>query len=191
MEILSGVAIISILVVLLMVPIKGVIVRAQSTRCISNLRQMGGAALQYANDHQGNLPPAYYQASPSDSWVFYRLLNEYVGPYDSNTQTRDFPKLYRCPADQKPFLEGKASYACNQCLGNGFTSANIFNPAIRRSQSILFIDASRTSLRPGWGGGYENPEFRHGGFCNAVMMDGSAVKSFKQGGEEIRNAWGL
>lgn len=189
---LASIAVVSILALLMAAPLKRIMSRAKSTKCLANLRQMGNAALQYANDNQGNLPPAYLDKSPNGSWVFYRLLNQYLGPFDENTDLSKYPKVYRCPEDPAPFLSGTASYAANQCCGkSGVSSGNIFDPNLQRSKIILFVDATRAALRPGWGGAYEDPAFRHDGTCNAIMMDGSTVRSFKKGSEELSKSWGL
>jgi len=192
LEILITIAIIGILAVILVSSMRRMIAGGQSTRCLANLHQMGGAAAQYAIEHRGDLPPAYWQ-SESGPIIFYRLLNEYLGPYDMYTETKNYPKIYRCPSDPAPFLDKMASYACNSSLSkaNPPSSGNIYDPDLRASRTILFIDSNRANLRPGWGGSYESPMFRHAGHANAVMMDGSGVSSFREGSADLAESWGL
>lgn len=190
------VAVVGVLAMLTVGVLKGAVAKAQSVKCVNNLRQLGGAAIQYATEHSGDLPPAYMPTSGTDSKVFYRLLNPYLAALsEDEPDLSKYPKVYRCPADAAPFLGGVASYAANQSLATGSgartSSGNIFNPEIPRSQVILFIDASRASLRPGWGGAYEKPAFRHSGVCNAVMMDGSAIQTFKESSSDLAKSWGL
>jgi len=193
-ELLATILIIGVIAAILFPVLGGMVERGKSTQCLSNLRNMGRAAIQYAVEHNGNLPPSYWGGpGGGETIIFYRLLNEYLGPYDQNTQTSQAPKVYRCPSDKKPFLEGTASYGCNVYLGVGkLSSGNTFqidsgDQQNRRSEIILYVDASSAAMRPGWGGNYEKVEFRHNGICNAVMMDGSAINSFKADSKLLAN----
>lgn len=184
-EVLAAIALVVFLTMLLLPLGQRSINQARSVQCLSNLRQMGGAALQYAMDNNGKIPPAYLPTSETDSMIFYRLLNQYLGPCDRNSPTADYPKVYRCPAHKHPFLDGTASYGCNISASpdSGMYSAwNIFSSgnggAPPASQVILYMDADSSALRPEWGANYSRVAFRHNGFANAVMMDGSATRSF-------------
>lgn len=188
MEILVGLVIVCILAALLIMVTRQSIEKTNSIVCLSNLRQMGSAAIQYAMEHNGDLPPPYMPTSASDSMIFYRLLNKYLSPYDENAELSKYPKIYRCPSDQAPFLSGIASYGCNQYLGTSGarnSSGNIYNlgggnPAYPRNAIILYIDATSAAINPAWGLGYMRVAFRHDHRCNAVMMDGSATSSFAE-----------
>lgn len=55
-ELLTVVAIIGILAAIMIPAVGAVRARAQSANCMSNLRQLYGACMLYANDHRGELP---------------------------------------------------------------------------------------------------------------------------------------
>jgi prepilin-type N-terminal cleavage/methylation domain-containing protein/prepilin-type processing-associated H-X9-DG protein len=55
-ELLTVIAVIGVLAAILIPAVSKVRHRAQTTEAISNLRQIGAAALLYANDHQGKVP---------------------------------------------------------------------------------------------------------------------------------------
>lgn len=57
-EILTAVAIISVLAAVIFPVVNGVRGRAKHTACAENLHQLGAALMIYANDHEGWLPPA-------------------------------------------------------------------------------------------------------------------------------------
>ena len=156
---------------------------AGGSKCLGQLRQMGMAALSYANDNNGFLPPTYEPDPPpgTGSTVFYRLLNPYLGS-DRNVAEALYPKIYKCPLDKAPFLGGIASYGANSILTKTtpvYNNGNIYRIS-KRSGTILYIDMDNSSaVRPGWGGRYEQIAFRHNGMANAVMTDAS-VRAFSQ-----------
>lgn len=79
------VAIISVLASLLLPAIAGARARAQSTRCRSNLRQVGIGVALYAGDNGDQLPLSAHQGA---SWIgklqAYGLSNVFGCPLDTN-----------------------------------------------------------------------------------------------------------
>jgi prepilin-type N-terminal cleavage/methylation domain-containing protein/prepilin-type processing-associated H-X9-DG protein len=55
-ELLTVIAVIAILAAILIPAVSKVRDRAQATKAVSNIRQIGAAALLYANEHQGKVP---------------------------------------------------------------------------------------------------------------------------------------
>jgi len=55
-ELLTVIAVIAILAAILIPTVSKVRLKAQTTEAVSNLRQVGAAALLYANEHQGKVP---------------------------------------------------------------------------------------------------------------------------------------
>jgi prepilin-type N-terminal cleavage/methylation domain-containing protein len=97
LELLLVIAIIALLAGLLL-PVTGTIIdRANSTKCVNNLRQLGIAAHAYANDHDNTFPIIEPDPStpiwPPDSNAL--SISAALGPYGATTQ------LLQCPADLK------------------------------------------------------------------------------------------
>ena len=79
-EMLVVIAIIALLASIISPAVTGALRRARSTKCLSNLRQIGVATSQYAGDHKGGLP----LAKVSNTLHWFQLLYPYVGREDTN-----------------------------------------------------------------------------------------------------------
>ena len=94
-ELLTVIAIIACLVSLLMPAIGQVRQKADTLKCISNLRQIGASLLLYANDHDQRMPiieswPSQPLYSPSDG---AQSMLQALGSYGVATA------VLQCPAD--------------------------------------------------------------------------------------------
>lgn len=88
-------AICAVLAALLVPTIKTALDYSRSTRCLSNLRQIGALISTYVADNDGYLP--YNDKSASIRW--YMLLNTYGG-YDISSKAGDSSSPFLCPANR-------------------------------------------------------------------------------------------
>jgi prepilin-type N-terminal cleavage/methylation domain-containing protein/prepilin-type processing-associated H-X9-DG protein len=86
-ELLVVIAIIAILASLLAPALSGAKARAKQVQCIGNLKQIGVAALMYAQDHRGLLH-INDPLKPTNSWASVLCTNQNLKP----------PDLFVCPA---------------------------------------------------------------------------------------------
>src|SRR5262249_20369804 len=86
-ELLVVVAIIAILASLLLPALATAKSKAQATRCLNNLKQLGLATLIYSQDHQ-NLVQIDAPLDPGITWASILSTNQHLKPYD----------LFLCPS---------------------------------------------------------------------------------------------
>jgi prepilin-type N-terminal cleavage/methylation domain-containing protein/prepilin-type processing-associated H-X9-DG protein len=102
-ELLVAIGIIAVLAALLLPMIVTMQAKARSTRCMSQLRQLGTAARLYANDNDMNLPVTVHQRRTGvKSWTI--SLQQYAGG----------TAVFRCPCDEDETRQ--YSYVMNDFL---------------------------------------------------------------------------
>lgn len=209
-ELLVVIAIIVLLAGLSIPAISSSRKKAQSSSCLSNLRQIGVATMAYAADNSMKLPPAGTGGSPE--WAL--SLATYTG-----VNTKQKKSIFVCPGCEAPVQSGgtgevAVTYGMHGGLmPKGGESMELgFIP--RASDLILCADMCQNPGNKGWSPySIENPSvfksaggrggsaaldtpisigpdkdqgnnawirYRHNGSANVVMLDGSA-KSFKKG----------
>jgi prepilin-type processing-associated H-X9-DG protein len=105
--------------------------KARQTSCLSNVKQLGLAIMQYTQDYDETLPASYYPGNPSISDTWYEKMD----PYVKNTQ------VLRCPSATSTY----PAYGWNyDYIGYGsstsitvYSIGSITNP----SETIMLADA--------------------------------------------------
>jgi prepilin-type N-terminal cleavage/methylation domain-containing protein/prepilin-type processing-associated H-X9-DG protein len=102
-ELLTVIVIISVLAALSFSGYRMVIEGAHEVTCMSNLRQLGVAALSYADDHNGSTVPAIIQNGTGSNgaldWETILVSERYMGDCSSTSSTIVAKtSVFRCPA---------------------------------------------------------------------------------------------
>lgn len=96
-EILVVLAIIAVLAAVATPAVNGVMANGRSAKCVGNLRAIGAAALAYAQDHEGRLPPIAerynWNAANAHRWWMSFLYNYGT----ASTNAVDVRKIWKCP----------------------------------------------------------------------------------------------
>lgn len=178
-ELLVVIAIIAILAAILFPVFAKAREKARQTSCISNLKQIGIAELQYAQDYDETLPLAVSLIG----WRVYTYF-DLIQPYVKNTQ------LFRCPSDSVGEVDFTAIGAGRHCYcpnlrwvtGNTKFLHGVITGWNMPSASLSdLVDASAMpSVADAKGPVDANlvskvvPGQRHNGGCNIVYCDGHA-----------------
>lgn len=147
-ELLVVISIIALLVGILLPLLGNAREVARQVSCLSNMRQMGLAATNYAYDFDGDLPGvglAESGATLDENGAWLVLLQDYVDTADGLNRE---PILYRCPSDDSPFFDvvsptngrfRRTSYALPTTLGFNADFAEFDNiDAIPRPSNTIF-----------------------------------------------------
>ncbi|MFA6959197.1 MAG: DUF1559 domain-containing protein [Opitutaceae bacterium] len=203
-ELLAVIAIVGVLAAIVIATIGGVRQRAQNATCMSNLRQIGAAALLYASDHHGMLPPAQIssEAWPMRTWM-YQIQSYAEGRKLADTTGNIglcYDGIFHCPAKDDWALSGtgvtdlqRTSYGMNTFAALGLSAAGLADyPSVRMA---VFIRPSATMLASDYNASdYKIPNqdylykssssllsLRHSGRHNVVMVDGHVESLSAQG----------
>ncbi|MFA6960518.1 MAG: prepilin-type N-terminal cleavage/methylation domain-containing protein [Opitutaceae bacterium] len=198
-ELLTTIAIIGILAAILFVGIGRMVTTSRTATCLSNLRQIGLASLQYAADHKN--------ATPGYSWFYpYMEANAAtrgtLAPYlNAPARWTDYaPSVLTCPGMQSQFpsnLQGANTYTINgYCTsltelgdpmplttGSGQPRTLRISDSIAPGRQMLFIDGlaqTQNSSTEKWSylstafssNAATYGRFVHNDMSNAVFLDG-------------------
>ncbi|MDP0495167.1 MAG: type II secretion system protein [Verrucomicrobiota bacterium JB024] len=156
-ELLAVIAVISLLATLSF-SVSGKIRRAaQSTTCVSNLRQLGALMLLYAQENGNRLPPSYNPSLDNyHSWPYALLQmggHEVIG-IDSSYPTcayRDQDETeFKCPTLSALHPAGWLTYSMNHSY-DAATGRNYFREGLpvamiaQPSQQIVLVDGAKTA----------------------------------------------
>lgn len=126
-EILVVIVIIGTLAALMIPTLSGALERANTSKCASNLRQIGGGLLLFAGENSGNFPlagPDIKHGQTPAPWT------DQIEPYLGG-QTNSINRIYICPSSSKVnvrnrifsyFLGTRAAYLEN---GNAFAAVKL------------------------------------------------------------------
>lgn len=119
-EMLVSVAIIGILAAVLNPSIKGAMERSRNTKCLSNLRQVGGAMIAYATENDQKYPPMYNDTGNTSGLTWMWQLKSYLGMPENSMGTAPLPRsagVFNCPS-MKPAATAQriASYGINNYM---------------------------------------------------------------------------
>jgi type II secretory pathway pseudopilin PulG len=107
------IALIAVLTGILLPAFSGVLYRARTTQCLSNVRQITACMIAYANDHNGQLPPDTYEVQRMSTLV-------------SENYVRD-QQILICPVNKEAGSHGLT----NPTQGACYTSYYSANYAVR------------------------------------------------------------
>jgi prepilin-type N-terminal cleavage/methylation domain-containing protein/prepilin-type processing-associated H-X9-DG protein len=193
-ELLVVIGIIALLIGLLLPSLAAARRSARSTACLSQLRQIGLASLQYAQEHKGLFPRSSHSALAADVMPWGYALKTYLSaePYTGPGPEWDrlFHGLYRCPADERPGVWSYGKSVWFELTGpeigelaGAATGPTYFklNNVPRTSATVLFAELGTASMGDHvmahyWylGGAPEVDATRHGRTSNYLFVDGHA-----------------
>ncbi len=130
-ELLVVIAIIAILAAIAFPLFGGMRESSQKAGCLSNLRQLGAAVMQYAADNNGNLPPNVTSTDPSaggHSSTYPQIIAPYLGKPENGTLNS---KVFFCPAasTSRPAWADvgfRPDYGANERRANGSGQIGVF-----------------------------------------------------------------
>ena len=153
-ELLVVISIISLLISILLPALKQARARAQSVKCMANVKQMGTAVVLYVGDYDEYMPtaqPPFTDATKQWTvWYCYNALGRYFGyegrVSNSFATVNWFGTVLDCPTNLKGVQAPtySQSYAINYGfnnlrlgLGNDIVTGNNSTPFVRQSQIAL------------------------------------------------------
>ena len=145
-DLMVGLAVVSVLVAIGIVPVTTIRKQARLTLCSENLHRITGAVLAESTDHNKALPGAI-PGTPGDLWWWYKeQIKPYLGASSANEH------LFACPGDRgysdpKPFHQ-TARFDYGSYVYNGVTMPGVPNIAGWELGSIT--DPRRTLLVMEW-----------------------------------------
>ena len=151
-ELLVVIAAIGLLAALLLPVLNKAKIKAQRTKCLSNLRQLGFGWVMYYQDNAGLLVQSYPQNN-SNAWVLGDVRNpaEALNP-EMIRQGKLYPYnrddlLYRCPTDHGVKIGNKVvpvvrSFSMNSFMGGRSSSAPTLIPPTAGGYVPFFVKDS-------------------------------------------------
>ncbi|CAA6679676.1 MULTISPECIES: type II secretion system protein [unclassified Lentimonas] len=197
-ELLSVIAIIAILAGILIPAVSAARHQSSSTKSISNLRQIGIAAMTHANENKGRFPSAYWKAS--DGWMKTLYERIYQEPFVDNgangagLEDTVFwsPVVESTPATQR-FCYGMNDYfrtfSGQKPLKNGddVPQDGPLNLAILHPARTCFIAETKGGVVCKSSAGTAQIDFRNAGDTAGVLFFDGHVESLTD--EQVPDNW--
>jgi len=128
-ELLVVIGVIAVLIAILLPALTKARAMSQTVTCASNMRQIGMAVFQFAQDHQGRAPGGGFRVTPSSASVAWQfVLNQ-----------EHFKKLDYIPATMNLTAVARGKLICPTVLGSSY------NTTTRIYEMNNFVCGARTS----------------------------------------------
>ena len=182
-ELLVVIAIIAILAAILLPALNSARSKAQTIKCIGNLKQIGMMCLNYSTDSGGYLPNAYITLGNPANARNWSLGKDFPLYSMGKKITDEVPKnsVMVCP-EPTPGTDLESSYGFNHWFIGGSTDGSVKRTTNKvRMPSRLMISTESVGFRsnPGFDKTSsahlgEVIQFRHNGMVNVAFFDGHA-----------------
>jgi prepilin-type N-terminal cleavage/methylation domain-containing protein/prepilin-type processing-associated H-X9-DG protein len=181
-EILTGLVVIAILATLLLPALNSSLESSRTSKCVSNLRQIGVGIFAYASDNDGNLPVQYWWTESAAPPALSRggqpnglgFIAPYFGVQDPHLGLGVKPKVFDCPSGPSHYFFTNSDipnwcsyvYQSPNTADNGATATNLPNKStICTASNALVADVAQI-----WG---DRPSPHKGNKVNVLYGDGS------------------
>ncbi|MDD2708157.1 MAG: hypothetical protein PHV34_09120 [Verrucomicrobiae bacterium] len=186
-ELLTIVALISILMLLLSPALRSARDKARQINCLSNLKQLYGAAIQYSQDNEGCILPYLNNAGYDWSSILSKVPPGNVVYLPPITTSKKCRQVFHCPSEPSHSTadrNGQAiswtpatDYGMNKRVSWGIYDGWGLNEQPRSlsdvwdpSRHFMFCDSAWYFLDPGTFLVYV--DYRHSGGLNLIFFDG-------------------
>lgn len=195
-ELLIVIAIIAILTAILLPALKKVKDKTGQIVCTNNMKQIGLAELQYANDYNEWLTVLEEPAPSSQQWHATLVKYDYIpSPYPdkeywlghytvSSLPQCNYPlKTYQCPLEKAALTLEGATWRGTHLGMNGYANANTGSWYLKNGRlSRIKNPAVRILIGDSGGANYSGPTIlpskiyrRHSGGWNCLLVDGHVI----------------
>lgn len=175
-ELLVVVAIIAILMAIVLPGAGRMLDRSRTTKCSSNLRQIGMALNSYADDHNEFYPAVYDGTAGDGSSTWIWKMKEYLAMPENSMGSSPLPRaagVFICPSFKSTDPRA-VSYALNGYMIPASVAWQRRRLVVPQSQTILAVEISRNmeTFTPTMVGGGDISRRHFGNSANYLYCDG-------------------
>ena len=130
--------------------------KANTIKCLNNMKQIGLGSLVYVTDNEDVLPYAFVLTPAAENWSFDDLLQKYVGGSKDlsqltggNVPVAESLKIFECPADKYLRInsaQAKRSYSMPRTGGVGVFHNPLAAGAVVNRQRVASVPAPANTL---------------------------------------------